>query len=297
MTWRRRQPGIVPGESEARIAVGGRYGAVAAVVMALVLLSAPSAAGAPSRGPIVGGDIHSLVVDPVNPQRVFVGGHLGVGVSTDGGRSWRAVRSLTRADAMGWGFAGPEAWVSGHPGLNHSADGRRFERVNAGLPNTDVHAFGAGATLLIGASPAVGIFVSLDRGRTWQARNQQLGTGFFGRIIVDPADEQHLIAADATAGPVESRDGGTTWRRLGGLDSAGWISAAADLGVLVASGPRGVVRSRDGGATWEAVGLPRGAFIVELNPTNPDQLFAAGLVGQRARVRVSQDGGATWANP
>lgn len=105
----------------------------------------------------MGDDLHSLVADPGNPQRLFAGGHLGVGVPVDAGRSWRPVRSLARADAMGWSFTGTDVWVSGHPGLNRSGDGRRFERVNAGLPDTDIHAFGAGATTFVGASPTVGV--------------------------------------------------------------------------------------------------------------------------------------------
>jgi photosystem II stability/assembly factor-like uncharacterized protein len=196
---------------------------------------------------------------------------------------------------MGWGFRGTTVWVSGHPGLNRSDDGgQTFKRTNAGLPDTDVHAFGAGATILYGASPAVGVFASVDDGRTWQQRNNQVGRSFFGRIVVDPNDQDHVLAADAANGPVESRDGARTWRRLGGLPAAGWLSASTDLTHLAASGPAGAVASADSGKTWTRLRLPKRALLAELQPDQPATLYAAANVGGRARVWVSHDSGATW---
>ena len=268
-----------------------------ALTGALLLLAAmPGGAAAPSRGRFIGGDLHSLVVSPTDPSRLFVGGHEAVTTSRDAGQSWRAVRSLEDADAMGWGFAGDTVWVSGHPGLNRSEDGgRTFQRTNAGLPNTDVHAFGAGPSILYGASPAVGVFASTDDGKTWEVRSDEVGHGFFGRIVVDPVDADHVLAADAANGAVESRDGGRTWTRLGGQRSAGWLSASTDLTQLVASGPDGVRRSTDGGATWRRIRVPKRALLVELHVDEPDVLYAAANVDGRARVWVSRDGGLTWA--
>lgn len=259
----------------------------------------PTPAASRSVGPAIGGDLHSLVVDPADPGRLFVGGHQAVGQSSDGGRSWQMVESLAGADAMGWAFAGATVWVSGHPGLNRSGDaGRSFVRANQGLPDTDVHAFGASGPLLVGASPAVGVFASEDGGASWAVRSRDAGQGFFGRILVDPADSNHLMAADARTGPVDSADGGRTWKRLGGPTSATWISwAAGDPARPIASGPRGAARSVDGGRTWEALTLPDGAVLVEASPDDANLLYGAGLGGGRAIVWVSRDGARTWARP
>jgi len=261
----------------------------------LALASVPGGAAAPRRGGFIGGDLHSLVVSPTDPARLFVGGHEAVTTSRNGGRTWRAVRSLANADAMGWGVAGDTVWVSGHPGLNRSDDGgQTFKRTNAGLPNTDVHAFGAGPSILYGASPAVGVFASTDDGATWQVRTEDVGHSFFGRIVVDPADPDHLLAADAANGPVESRDGGRSWFRLGGLRSAACLSVSSDLTQLVASGPDGVRRSTDAGATWTRLRIPKRALLVELQADQPTTLYAAANVDGRARVWVSRDGGLSW---
>lgn len=257
----------------------------------------PATQAGPTEGPQIGGDLHSLVADPADPRRLFVGGHQAVGESVDGGRTWQLVESLAQADAMGWAFGGTTVWVSGHPGLNRSSDGgQTFRRTNQGLPDTDVHAFGASGQRLYGASPAVGVFASEDGGATWAVLTREAGKAFFGRILVDPNDANRLVAADARAGPVESADGGRTWNLLGGVPVATWVSrAGSDPARLIASGPMGAARSPDGGRTWERLTLPEGASIVEGSPRDPQQLHAAGLSGGRASIWTSADGGRTWA--
>jgi len=282
-------------------------GVAAAVGLAVAALAARDGGGRPSpraaapagpSGPVVGADLHSLVVE-AGSGRLFVGGHQAVATSADGGRTWSPVGSLDGADAMGWGFGGSTIWVSGHPGLNRSDDGgRTFRRANQGLPNTDVHAFGASGSRLYGASPAVGVFASDDAGATWEVRTDREGRSFFGRILVDPAEPAHLVAADVRAGPVESRDGGRTWRHLGGVGAAAWVSwAGGDPARLVASGPSGAARSADGGRNWERLDVPAGARLVEAAPAADDLLYAAGLEDGRAALWVSRDRGRTWARP
>jgi photosystem II stability/assembly factor-like uncharacterized protein len=272
---------------------------LAAVVVVFVLVGRDG--GQPPSAPagaFVGGDLHSLVVDPSKPERLFAGGHHAVSVSSDGGRSWQRVPSLDDADAMGWAFTGDAIWVSGHPGLSRSTDGgRSFARANRGLPDTDVHAFGAGPGVLYGSSPSAGVFASTDGGRSWEVRSNQAGHGFFGRMVVDQADADHVVAADAQAGVVESTDGGRTWRRLPGSPAALWLSSAGPgTGALVASGSGGAARSDDGGRTWRRLEIPDGAVLVEAGPA-PGLLYAAAHRGDSAVLWVSRDGGTTWARP
>jgi len=216
-----RRPAPTKRPSRRPFALAAAAAAVVAIAIAVVAtlggdddgdddVATPAAASA-----ITGGDFHSLVADPTTPGRLFAGGHENVSVSTDNGRTWSEVEALRDADAMGWGFTDSAVYVSGHPGLNRSTDGAgSFERVNDGLPGTDVHAFGAGATTLYGAAAGVGVFSSTDRGATWTTVSADPGAAFFGRILVNADDEQHLVAADARTGPVESTDGGRTWAPL-----------------------------------------------------------------------------------
>ena len=244
----------------------------------------------------MGGDLHSLVVDPTTPGRLFVGGHDAVSTSADGGRTWSRVESLDGADAMGWAFTTDAVYVSGHPGISRSSDGAAaFRPANDGLPDTDVHAFGAGGATLYAAGPAIGVIASSDGGRTWDARTSDAGQAFFGRILTGPDDDQHLVAADARSGPTESTDGGRTWHRVGGPPSAVWVSRSGTT--LYVSGPEGAASSPDGGKTWEELSLPAGASLVEADPNDPAVVYTGIHDGDAVRVMVSRDGGARWGRP
>ena len=66
----------------------------AAIVIGIVLVVVVRDGGASrsseslASGGYVGGDFHSLVADPVVANRMFVGGHQAVSVSSDGGATW-----------------------------------------------------------------------------------------------------------------------------------------------------------------------------------------------------------------
>lgn len=254
------------------------------------------AASAPATAGFTGGDFHSLVVDPTTSGRLFVGGHEAVSSSTDGGKTWARVAALDNADAMGWAFAGDSVYVTGHPGIKHSADGAAtFRQANDGLPDTDVHAFGASDTVRYAAGPRNGVVASTDGGRTWTNRTKAAGQSFFGRILVGPGDDEHLIAADARGGATESTDGGRTWRRLGGPPSATWVSRSGVT--LYASGPQGAARTSDGGTTWENLELPEGVALVEGDDRDPSVVYAGVHDGKAVSVLVSRDRGTRWTRP
>lgn len=275
--------------------------AVIALSGVLVLLAANGSDEPPDQvdggaAGVTGPDFHSLVADPTTPGRIFVGGHQAVSASADGGRTWTRVASLDDADAMGWGFSGSSVFVSGHPGLNRSDDdATTFSRVNEGLPGTDVHAFGAGQDVLYGSAVDGGFFASTDDGATWDVRTAEGTQAFFGRIVVDPDDGEHVFAADAQRGVVESTDGGRSWAVLdSGVSSATWLSRGDNLDLLAVSGPGGAALSRDGGRSWERLDLPDGASLVEIDQHDPNVLYAGMHDGVAVRVQVSRDSGRTW---
>jgi photosystem II stability/assembly factor-like uncharacterized protein len=273
---------------------------VGVTALAIAVLRPGSDAGPSSPGrPYVGGDLHSLAIAPTAPERLYVGGHDGVAVSTDGGRTWRQVESLTGADAMGWAFAEERVMVGGHPGLFVSVDGgRTFEQDNEGLLATDIHALGSGPGVIYAASPQLGVFASPDGGASWEVRSDQVGQGFMGTILVDPEDPEHLVAPDMEAGAVESRDGGRSWSVLGGAAGAMWVSwDPGDTDRIVVSGMGRAALTRDGGRNWEPLPVPAGASVVEVSPIDPNTLYAGVLEGTEAVVWVSRDGGRTWNRP
>lgn len=302
---RRRDAAAARKRQATRLRVGASA-AVALLLLVVILVVAnrggdDSSDATPSVGAstvaVTGGDFHSLVADPATPGRLFAGGHQSVSTSTDGGVTWQAIDQLRDADAMGWGITDTAIYVSGHPGLNRSTDdGQRFERINDGLPGTDVHAFGAGGGKLYGFATGVGVFSSDDDGATWTPRASLPEASFFGRIIVDRADNDHLVAADASSGPTESTDGGATWAPIGPRLAVTWMSGTADLRTIIASGPEGALRSDDGGTSWAELALPDGASLVELAPDGTT-LYTGIHRAPNVDVQVSIDGGETWSAP
>lgn len=271
---------------------------VAAVALGAVVAFLALRGGGESESsrPFVGGDLHSLVLDPAEPSRLYAGGHDAVAVSGDGGRTWERVETLDGADAMGWAFLGERVLVGGHPGLWVSEDrGRTFELRNEGLPATDIHALGAGGGMVYAGSPEIGVFASYDEGRTWEVRTRDVGQAFMGTILVDPRDPERLVAPDMGAGAVESTDGGRTWRALGGVPGAMWVTwAPEDPNHLIVSGMGEAAESADGGRSWTPLEVPEGVQAVEMTPDEPRLLYAAAHEATTATVWVSRDGGATW---
>ncbi len=284
--------------------LGVMIGLIVVVLGGVLLLAATRTSDEPpdevdgGTAGVTGPDFHSLVADPTTPARLYVGGHQAVSTSTDGGRTWARVTALDDADAMGWAFQDGAIFVSGHPGLNRSEAGSGgFTRVNGGLPGTDVHAFGAGEDVLYGSAVDGGLFASTDGGATWEVRATDGTQPFFGRIVVDPDDDDHLFAADAQRGVAESTDGGRTWAVVdSGLPAATWLTRTGDsLDLLIASGPAGAARSTDGGDTWTPLDVPAGVSLVEIAPEDPDVLYAGTHDGSAVRVQVSRDAGNTWS--
>ncbi len=278
-----------------------------AAVVGLVMVAAaalyltrdkPPEQSSPSL-PVTGGDLHSLVVDPARPERLFVGGHQAVAVSEDGGDTWEPVPSLENADAMGWAFTDDLVLVGGHPGISVSTDrGKTFEPRNDGLPVTDIHALGAVEGVIYAGSPAAGVLASTDQGASWEIRSEEAGRAFMGRILVDPQDPEHLVAPDMQAGAVESTDGGRSWNALGGAQGAMWVTWDPNNTDHIIVTPTGAAaESTDGGDTWSDLEIPEGASIVEMNPDDPKVLYAAVLDAPEVVVYVSSDGGQTWGRP
>jgi len=294
-----RRPGRRPpprGRSN-RALMAGVVVAGLGVAAAIVLTRVDT--GPSSGRPVVGGDLHSLAMAPATTSRLYVGGHEGVAVSADGGRTWRQIESLNGADAMGWAFTDEGALVGGHPGLFVSDDGgRTFRQENEGLPATDIHALGSGAGVIYAASPQLGVFASTDGGASWEIRTEQVGQALMGSILVDPQDPEHLVAPDMRAGAVQSSDGGRSWSVLGGVPGAMWVSwDPADTDRIVVSGMGQAALTSDGGRTWAQLAVPERASVVEIDANDPDTLYAGVLEGTEAVVWISRDGGSTWAMP
>jgi len=146
-----------------------------------------------------------------------------------------------------------------------------------------------------------GILRSTDGGTTWAvlAANPFVGQGFF-RIIVDPANGQHILAA-TSGGVYESTDGGVTWsqRHAAQTWEISMQPAGGGTAEVLAAAADGLQRSTDGGHTWAAQALPGapGAawtrLAVSIAPSDGSTAFVFGAAGGVAYL-WRRSGGA-WA--
>jgi photosystem II stability/assembly factor-like uncharacterized protein len=247
-----------------------------------------------------GQQIASVVVDPKNPDRVFVGvlGHpygpnpeRGVYRSTNGGLNWDRV--LYRDE-------------------NTGAMQVALDPSDSRIVYADLWA-GRQAPWEIGSSfdgPGSGLFKSTDGGTTWKQLTAGLPTiaQGLGRIgfAIARTDSRRLYATvdgpAAVGGIYRSDDGGESWRRMNSEARLwGRGSDFAEIQVhprnadIVFVGNTSTYKSTDGAKTFTAIkGAPGGDDYhrIWINPDNPDII----LLGADQGATLTVNGGATWSS-
>ena len=174
------------------------------------------------------------------------------------------------------------------------------------------------------------LWKTTNAGTTWTPIFDDQGSYSIGCVTIDPRDPEvvwvgtgenvggrHVGYGD---GLYRSRNGGTTWERVG-LERSEHIGTILvdprDSKVLLVAcqgplwspgGERGLYKTADGGTTWRKVlggGEYTGVNEVVADPKNPDVLYAsthqrfrnvAALVngGPESGIHKSVDGGETW---
>lgn len=180
-----------------------------------------------------------------------------------------------------------------------------------------------------------GVWKTTDYGNTWQPLSgDAFATGSIGAIRVAPTDPDIVYVGTGSdglrsnvimgKGVYRSDDAGESWRHLG-LEHTGQIGAVEihpndpDIVYVAALGnawgrnaERGVYKTTDGGESWDRVLFTSdsvGAIDLELNPADPDEVYATMWRGERKPWTIisgmeasgeedgiwkSTDGGATW---
>lgn len=204
-------------------------------------------------------DFHTLFVDP-ETRNVLIGGDLGtLGISSDGGTSFR------------------------------------FTTIAMPQPVSPVTKFFRHGKLVLGAGTLGRLFTSTDDARSW--RLQQTATA--AMFIASTADPVHdtvvLTGHDGTL--LRSADGGATWDGLqvttdGRAHFMSSVHFDAARGFLVAIGHNGsIARSDNGGAGWISWSIGSLELRGVIADSKRDLLAA---YGPGALLMTSADGGGTW---
>jgi photosystem II stability/assembly factor-like uncharacterized protein len=246
-----------------------------------------------------GQQIGSIIVDPRDPNRLFVAvlGHpyganeeRGVFRSTDGGESFQKVL---------------------YKDENTGAIALAFDPSNAQIIYADLWSARQGPWEN-GAwqGPGSGLFKSTDAGSTWRRLTKGLPTfeQGLGRIgfCIAPSDSKRMYATvDASpqlGGVYRSDDAGESWRRVSS-DPRPWgrgsdfaeVKADPKNPDIVYSANVVTWRSTDGGQNFKAFrGAPGGDdyHTIWINPNNPQTILLASDQG----AIVTVNGGETWSS-
>jgi photosystem II stability/assembly factor-like uncharacterized protein len=247
----------------------------------------------------IGGRIRSILIHPLDPDTMWVGGVSGgVWKTTDGGlTSWSTNTDLLEnlaVTCMAMDSTGPEITL-------YAGTGEGFIYPNAVDGN--------------------GIFKSTDGGNHWtrlQSTANNPDFRYVNRLAICPTNAQILLAA-TVAGIFRSTDGGDNWSRSSGYGNLrDWVDVRFRPGSAVppgeqvsyidclASSVNGYLfYSNDNGATWErntANQLPSPAFLRRLelgySRSDPRIVYAStGAVGNEpSGLFYSENGGYTFTS-
>ena len=269
---------------------------IAAVIGALAVVATQGGGGGStaSAGLPNTPDYHSLLVNPTNPRKLVLGTHVGLYVSSDGGRHWR-FNALSGDDAMNLARPGGDTiWLAGHEVFKKSSDGgATWSDVRpAGLPSLDIHGFALdprNPKTLYAAVAGYALYRSRDGGRSFSLASNQVGGNVMALAVLP---DGRILAGDMQQGLLESSDHGASWKQRLRAQVMGLAINPNDPKRLLATGA-GIALSNDGGRSWRSVlDLPDGAGPVAWSQSNAKLAYAVGF--NRTLYR-SGNGGESWS--
>jgi photosystem II stability/assembly factor-like uncharacterized protein len=201
------------------------------------------------RAGLHGADVRALIVDPNDPDTLFLGTSSGdIYVSKDGARTWQTPRN-------------------GTPFPGYIVDNLLLDR-NGRLWAACWGLWDGGV-----------IAVSEDRGKTWKRRDAGLEDFSVRAIAIDPNDSNFVVVGGLT-GVYRSNNAGVTWEKIS--DQVQVESLAIDPRsrdrIFVGTWRQGW-RTDDGGKNWKHIAngmvLDTDMFSITINPSNPDDMWVA----------------------
>jgi photosystem II stability/assembly factor-like uncharacterized protein len=219
------------------------------LVLLAILVCAVPAWAQWRRATLYGADVRALIIDPANPDTLYLGTSGGeVYVSSDGAKSWQNPRN-------------------GVPFPGYVVDSLVIDR-NGRLWAASWGLWGGGV-----------IAVSDDGGTSWTRRDSGLEDFSVRAIAVDPHDADFVIAGGLT-GVYRSTDAGCTWEKISDQPNVESVEIDPRTNDRLYIGTwRQGYRTDDAGERWTLINsgmvLDTDMFSITIDPEEPDNIWVA----------------------
>lgn len=235
--------------------------------------------------------IGRIIIDPRN-SHVYVavqgplwgpGGERGLYKSTDNGKTWKAILTISENTGVSDIVMDPRnpdvlyasayqrrrhvyTLIDGGPegGIYKSIDaGATWNKVTSGLPSGDIGRIGLAISpvnpdIIYATVEAEkdkgGFFRSTNRGASWEKRSPYVSRSpqYYNRIVADPKNVDKVYSLDTNT--MVTEDGGKTFRAVSNKnrhvdDHALWIDPTDNTHMLI-GGDGGIYESYDNGENW-----------------------------------------------
>lgn len=236
--------------------------------------------------------IGKILINPRNSDVVYVavegsvwgpGGERGIFKTTDGGKTWNAVLTISENTGVRDMVMDPRnsevIYASAHQRRRHvftkinggpesaiyktTDGGKTWNKLSSGLPSGDVGAIGLAISpvnpdvlyaIIEAQENNSGFYRSLNRGASWEKMSSYLAGSpqYYNRIFPDPIDVNKVYSMDVVSRVTV--DGGKTFNAIGNKfrhvdDHAFWVNPKNTRHILI-GGDGGIYESYDAGENW-----------------------------------------------
>ena len=230
------------------------------------------------------GRINSVIIDPVNANRLYVGtAGGGLWRSNDGGGTWTPLTDNIPVLSIGDVVVDPT-----DNNIIYIVTGDSYGYEITWQPDNDFW----------GGIYSGGILKSTDGGTTWLPTGlsyEQDELMIVQRLMMHPTNPNILVAATRD-GIYRTTNGGSTWTLESSVHCYDMAFHATDPDKIYAVGDRDVLVSDDAGASWtvleDNLSVSDDRMSIETTADNPNAIYVLCSDGS---LKLSTDGGGAWS--
>lgn len=243
--------------------------------------------------------VFSLLRDPQNRGRLYLGTDEGLFLSEDEGNAWRLVPGALAKRNIRSLVVDPHdsrsLYVATDQGVLVGRN-NKWKPLKTGMPPEDVRVVVADSRGEVLAGAFGGVYRLGRSGDRWHELATGLSDTRIRALAIDPSSPGTIYAGTATSGVFKTTNDGKNWQEFnrGLLNSTVMtlLHVPSAKPTLYVGTVDGIFESKNGKNQWQSIGpdLPFTVSAIAYNPKYPRLLYA----GSGGRLYVSHDGGTKW---